>query len=58
MATWKQIEQRRELRLWIKEVIVPTITAGAVAWSIPEVREYAKEKFNKAKEFVKSKIQK
>ena len=58
MATWKQIEARRELRLWIKEVIVPTIMAGAMAWSVPEVREYAKDKFNKAKEFVKSKIHK
>jgi len=58
MATWKQIEQRRELRLWIKEIIIPAITAGLVAWNIPEVREYMTDKFNKTKEFVKSKIHK
>ena len=58
MKTWKQIERARETRLWIKEVIVPSITAATIAWSIPEVRENIKDKFNKAKEFIKSKIQK
>ena len=58
MATWKQIEERRELRLWIKEVIVPTVMAGAVAWSIPEVRENIKCAYNDSKDWIKSKLKK
>jgi hypothetical protein len=58
MATWKQIESRRELRLWITQVLAPVTMMGLAAWSIPEVRDNIKDKFNKAKEFIKSKIHK
>lgn len=58
MKTWKQIERAREIRLWITQVLAPVTLMGLTAWSIPDVREYVTDKFNKAKEFVKSKIQK
>ncbi|MCC8151385.1 MAG: hypothetical protein LIO96_08020 [Lachnospiraceae bacterium] len=33
--TYKQIEASREVRLWIGQVIVPAIVAGAVVVSTP-----------------------
>jgi hypothetical protein len=54
MATWKQIEARRELRLWIKEVIVPTVIGGAALMSVPEVRCWVSDKSFKIKRKVRS----
>ena len=36
--TWKQIERARETRMWIKDIIVPTVIVGICIASIPEVR--------------------
>lgn len=58
MKTWKDIERARERRLWITQVLFPGFVMGATAWSIPEVRQYAKEKYNQAKNFIKSKLPK
>lgn len=58
MKTWKDIERARERRLWIKEVIFPGFVMGVTAWSIPEVREYVKGKFNDTKNFIRSKFKK
>lgn len=52
--TYKQIEASRELRLWIGQVIVPTIGVSLAVASRPEVRDYVSEKIEK----VKTKIQK
>lgn len=51
--TYKQIEQARETRLWIGQVIVPVLTGAAIAVSNPQVRSYAKEKFYTIKNKIK-----
>lgn len=35
----KHIEAAREVRLWVGQIIVPTITLVATTLSIPEVRQ-------------------
>lgn len=37
--TWKQLEARRELRLWITQVIIPAVAIGTAAMHIPEVHD-------------------
>lgn len=56
--TWKQIEASREIRLWFKEVIVPTAVVGGILASNPEVRESVKAKYNKVKDSVQNKFKK
>ena len=53
--TYRQIEACRETRLWVTQVILPTLGIGAVVLSIPEVREAVGTKFNKIKDTIKSK---
>lgn len=47
--TYKQIEASRELRLWIGQVIVPTVSVMAVVLANPDVRNAAKEKLDNIK---------
>ena len=54
--TYKQIEASREIRLWLKDVVVPTAVGVAIYMSNDDIRREVKEKFNTAKEFVKSKF--
>lgn len=56
--TWKQIETSREIRLWIGQIVVPTITLAGMAMSIPEVREAVGSKARKMKEAINSKFNK
>lgn len=51
--TWKQIETSREYRLWFTQVIIPSIIIGGVIFSKPEVREFLKDKIDKAKAKIK-----
>lgn len=37
--TYKQIEQAREVRLWITTIVVPVATVTASVLAIPEVRQ-------------------
>ena len=37
--SYKQIEQAREIRLWIRDILVPATLAATTVLSIPEVRE-------------------
>lgn len=53
--TYKQIEQAREIRLWITQIIVPTTVVVSTLASIPEVRFAAKRKFEDVKESIKKK---
>ena len=50
--TWQQIETSREIRLWVGQIIVPTITLAGMAMSIPEVREAVGSKARKMKESI------
>ena len=56
--TWQQIETSREIRLWVGQIIVPTITRAGMAMSIPEVREAFSSKARKMKEAINSKLHK
>lgn len=56
--TWKQIETSREIRLWVSQIIVPTVTIAATMMSIPEVRKAAIDKVNKTKEKIETKFKK
>lgn len=56
--TWQQIETSREIRLWVGQIIVPTITLAGMAMSIPEVRESVSSKARKMKETINSKLHK
>ena len=37
--TYKQIEERREARLWISQIVVPAILFATTTMAIPEVRQ-------------------
>lgn len=56
--TWKQIEKARETRLWITQIVAPAVLITAYLASIPEVRASVKEKVNKVKTTIKSKVEK
>lgn len=36
--TWKRIEASRERRLWLTQVVIPTLCAFAVLYQVPEFR--------------------
>lgn len=55
--TYKQIEASREVRLWITQVIVPTLgMATAMVTMVPEFRKAAVDKFNNVKSKIKYKL--
>lgn len=57
--TYKQIETSREIRLWIGQIIVPTVTAVAtVMYLNPELRTKAKTTFENVKANIKTKFNK
>lgn len=57
--TYKQIEASRELRLWITQVILPTIGLGTVVvMTVPELREAATNKIEEIKNRIKYKFHK
>lgn len=49
--TWKHIEASREARLWVTQVIMPTLGLGTVLIAmVPEAREYAVRKGKEIRE--------
>ena len=56
--TYKQIETSREIRLWIKDIIVPVCTCAASLLLVPEVREAVAAKATSVKESINQKINK
>ena len=47
--TYKRIEQAREIRLWIRDILVPATLAATTVLSIPEVREAVSAKATEIK---------
>lgn len=45
-TTWKQIERSREVRLWIKEIVVPFGVVIGFFLRSPENRSWVKNKWN------------
>lgn len=56
--SWKRIQTMHEVRMWLKEVIIPAASVGVIAASNPEVRKIVGDGFNKAKESIKTKFKK
>ena len=48
--TNRHIETSREIRLWIRDIIVPSIGVGAtVLWLHPEIKDNIKSKIDEVK---------
>ena len=58
MMTRKQIDERRERRLWITQVIMPTVTVVGSIVAIPEVRQAIATKANDIKSKIENKVKK
>lgn len=56
--SWKRIQAAHEVRMWLKEVIIPAVGVSVVAASNPEVRKFVGDGYKKAKESIKKKFQK
>ena len=57
--TNRQIETSREIRLWIRDIIVPSIGIGAtVLWLHPEIKDNIKSKIDEVKSKFKNKFKK
>ena len=57
--TNRQIETSREIRLWIRDIIVPSIGVGAtVLWLHPEIKDNIKSKVDEVKNKFKNKFKK
>ena len=56
--TRRQIDSSRERRLWLGQVIIPTLTLIITAVSIPEVRETTKVKAKEIKRKIENRFKK
>ena len=56
--TRRQIDASRERRLWISQVIIPSLTLVATTMAIPEVRETVKAKANEIRFKIESRMKK
>ena len=57
--THRQIETSREIRLWARDIIIPTVTAVVtIAYLNPELRTKMIGKVNKVKGQIKTKFKK
>lgn len=44
MTTRQKLDRSREIRLWIRDILVPAVGLAATALSIPEVRDMVNNK--------------
>ncbi len=51
--TYKQIEMSREARLWIGQIIIPTVSVAVTILAIPEVRQAIATKMRTLKKKMK-----
>ena len=57
--TYRQIEASREARLWITQVIAPTLVlTTAVVMANPKLKEAVTTKFNEVKANIQNKLHK
>lgn len=56
--TYKQIETSREIRLWIGQIVVPTVTVVATMMTVPEVRHSVVNGIKDVKTSIKNKLNK
>ncbi len=58
MATYKQLETSREVRLWLGQIIIPAATLGVTVMNIPEVRQAVDRKINSLRTSANRKLKK
>ena len=56
--TRKQIEAKRETRLWISQIVIPAATAVVTVMTIPEVRQAIAAKAKRIKYSIEHKLHK
>lgn len=56
--TRRQIDQSREIRLWIGQIVVPALTLAATTMAIPEVRDAVATKARSVKQTIEKKTRK
>lgn len=56
--TYKQVEELREARLWIGQIVVPAIMLAGSVLAIPEVRQAVASKAKSWKQSIEQKIKK
>lgn len=56
--TRKQIDTMREVRLWVRDIVVPVATAAVTALTIPEVRQAVATKAESIKRSIEKKMKK
>lgn len=56
--TRKQIDTMREVRLWVRDIVVPVATAAITALTIPEVRQAVATKAESVKRSIEKKMKK
>lgn len=56
--TRKQIDTMREVRLWVRDIVVPVATAAVTALTIPEVRQVVATKAESVKRSIEKKMKK
>ena len=56
--TYKQIETSREIRLWIRDIVVPAATVVVTMMTVPEVREAVAAKAREVKRSINIKLKK
>lgn len=55
MTTRQKLDRSREIRLWIRDIMVPAIGLMVTAMSIPEVRDMANDKVKNVRDYFKQK---
>lgn len=56
--TYKQLEERREARLWIRQIVVPAVLFASTTMAIPEVRQAVATKAKSIKYSIENKMKK
>lgn len=50
MTTRQKLDRSREIRLWIRDILVPAVGLVATALAIPEVRDMVNDKVKDVRE--------
>ena len=56
--TRRQIDASRERRLWLSQIVIPTVTLAVTAMTIPEVRDAMKLKTCEWKQKIQNRMKK
>ena len=56
--TRRQIDASRERRLWLSQIVIPTVTLAVTAMTIPEVRDAVKLKACEWKRKIQNRMKK